>query len=150
MVRAAGNAPALGTHLVRPAYKAAVLFELRARNGGMPWTCTTLPFPGAHCLANSARSARPVDIPNAARGRTCTCTLEGLSFAPLPWATRAVKSFGKRISGDKTRRWDYFNPGTVSSWSFHHFSHCALSVPIRCPVRERRESAMLSRNISGL
>jgi hypothetical protein len=32
MVCASGNAPELGTDLVRPAYKAAVLFELRARN----------------------------------------------------------------------------------------------------------------------
>ena len=27
---------------------------------------------------------------SGARGRTCTCTREGLSFAPLHWATRAA------------------------------------------------------------
>ena len=30
LLRASGNAPELGTHQVRPAYKAEVLFELRA------------------------------------------------------------------------------------------------------------------------
>src|SRR5438046_5239934 len=25
-------------------------------DGGMPWTCTTLPFQGAHCLANKSGS----------------------------------------------------------------------------------------------
>src|SRR3989442_2280044 len=33
-------------------------------NGGMPWTRTTLPVQGAHCLANRSGITRPVDIPN--------------------------------------------------------------------------------------
>ena len=33
-------------------------------NGGMPWTCTALLFPGAHCLANRPGPLGPVDIPN--------------------------------------------------------------------------------------
>src|SRR6185503_18138453 len=28
---------------------------------------------------------------NGPRGRTCTCTIEGLSFVPLPWATRGFR-----------------------------------------------------------
>ena len=50
-------------------------------------------------VSTEARRARPVDIPKwpaepepqakaGPRGRTCTCTFEGLSFVPLPWATR--------------------------------------------------------------
>ena len=92
------------------------LFELRAR-GGMPWTCATCPR-GHALVSTEARLACPVDIPNlnhprppscsrnrklqfefrtphsfiphlsGPRGRICTCTVEGLSFVPLPWATR--------------------------------------------------------------
>ena len=59
------------------------------------------PLARRHALVSTeARSACPVDIPNwpaepkldrakvDPRGRTRTCTLEGLSFVPLHWATR--------------------------------------------------------------
>src|SRR5213592_3380954 len=59
------------------------------------------PHARRHALfSKQARSACPIDIPNwpaepkldratvGPRGRTRTCTLEGLSFVPLHWATR--------------------------------------------------------------
>jgi hypothetical protein len=82
-------------------------------NGGMPWTCATLPFQGAHCLANrpgsldrlTFRSLRPRSPPRSRnrkyeiededenddeedfeigpRGRTCTCNLSVLSGTSL-------------------------------------------------------------------
>src|SRR2546425_6033762 len=44
----------------------------------------------AYRLTGTA-SARFRFRPNGARGRTCTCTIEDLSFAPLHWATRAMR-----------------------------------------------------------
>src|SRR6185503_13183464 len=44
----------------------------------------------AYRLSGTA-SARFRFRPNGARGRTRTCTIEGLSFAPLHWATRAMR-----------------------------------------------------------
>src|SRR5437879_10463661 len=61
------------------------------------------PHARRHALfSKQARSACPIDIPNwpaepkldrakvDPRGRTRTCTLEGLSFVPLHWATRGL------------------------------------------------------------
>ena|SRR5438309_773192 len=84
------------------------LFELRAH--GLPSRSSErrlaecrgiAPHARRHALfSKQARSAWPIDIPNwpaepqldrakvGPRGRTRTCTLEGLSFVPLHWATR--------------------------------------------------------------
>ena len=43
-----------------------------AKNGGMPWTCTTHPFPGAHCLANRPGPLVRLTFPIGRRGETCT------------------------------------------------------------------------------
>src|SRR5208282_3906376 len=48
----------------------------------------------ACCLSAIARRATA-----DARGRTCTCTIEGLSFAPLHWATRAFGAHGRICTG---------------------------------------------------
>ena len=56
----------------------------------------------AYRLTGTA-SARFRFRPNGARGRTCTCTIEGLSFAPLHWATRAMNGAHGRICTDTSR-----------------------------------------------
>src|SRR5258706_4351824 len=57
-------------------------------NGGMPWACATLPFRGAHCLANRPGSLDRLTFQSGPRGRTRTCNLSVLSGTPLRWATR--------------------------------------------------------------
>ena len=65
-MRASGNAPKLGIDLVRPAYKAAVLFELRAREMAK-WRNAVdshhTPVSRSALFSKQARFARPVDIP---------------------------------------------------------------------------------------
>src|SRR6266496_416043 len=53
----------------------------------MPWTCTTCPE-GTHSLAPRPGSLDRLTFQIGPRGRTRTCTCEGLSFVPLHWATR--------------------------------------------------------------
>jgi hypothetical protein len=49
-----------------------------------------IPQSGTHSLAPRPGSLGRLTFQSGARGRTCTCTLEGLSFVPLRWATRAA------------------------------------------------------------
>src|SRR6266545_7638039 len=46
---------------------------------------------GTHSLAPRPGSLVRLTFQIGPRGRTCTCTIEGLSFAPLHWATRAMR-----------------------------------------------------------
>src|SRR5258706_9026346 len=75
----------------------------------------------AAAVSTEARLARPVDIPNwpaepkpwakaGPRGRVCTCTLEGLSFVPLHWATRGgahgrIRTDTLRVLSALSLRW---------------------------------------------
>ena len=88
VVLAAGFAPALAT------FSTSCLCWLGyASNGGMPWTCTTLPgCRGAHCLADRPGAlVRLTFLETGPRGRSCTCNLPVLSGTPLAgWATRGA------------------------------------------------------------
>src|SRR5450759_4666810 len=54
---------------------------------------------GTHSLAPRPGSLGRLTFRNGARGGTCTCTLEGLSFVPLRWATRAAGAHGRICTG---------------------------------------------------
>ena len=43
-----------------------------SESGGMPWTRTTPPFQGAHCLANRSGSLVRLTFQIGRRGETCT------------------------------------------------------------------------------
>src|SRR5207244_8229163 len=89
IVRASRNAPEPGTNLVRcGVYGRRLSLSYARMNGGMPWTRTTLPFRGAHCLANRSGSLVRLTFQIGPRGRTRTCNLSVLSGMPLHWATR--------------------------------------------------------------
>ena len=78
VVLAAGFAPALAT------FSTSCLCWLGyAGNGGMPWTCTTLPgFRGAHCLADRPGAlVRLTLLQNGTPGRTPTCIADVRSVA---------------------------------------------------------------------
>ena len=92
---------------------------LRARgcspDGGMTWTCTTLPgFRGAHCLADRPGAlVRLTFLETGPRGRSCTCNLSVLSGTPLAgWATR-----GWCPRPDLHRHWARFK-GAVSALDY--------------------------------
>src|SRR5262249_19607893 len=68
-----------------------MLSELHHRDGAHEWRNAV----GLHHLPEGTHSLAPRPgllirwaFQIGPRGRICTCTLEGLSFAPLPWATR--------------------------------------------------------------
>src|SRR5882672_3583404 len=71
-------------------------------NGGMPWTCATLPFPGAHSLAPRPGSLVRLTFQIGPRGRTCTCNLSVLSGTSLLIGLHAVGAHG-RIRTDTVR-----------------------------------------------
>ena len=110
LLRASGNAPELGTHQVRPAYKAAVLFEYARMNGGMPWACTTSSKRRTHSLAPKPGPLDRLTFQIGPRGRTCTCNLSGLSGTPLHWATRGgahgrIRTDTVRVLSAPSLRW---------------------------------------------
>src|SRR6266403_1562138 len=67
--------------------KPPALFELRAHEWRNAVDLHHLPE-GTHCLANRPGSLDRLTFQIGPRGRTRTCTCEGLSFVPLHWATR--------------------------------------------------------------
>lgn len=85
--------------------KASANFEV----GGMPWTRTTLPVWGAHCLANRsgalvrltfqmARRAEARRAKAGARGRTRTCTGDALDVIGRVQTLSALDYAGERTS----------------------------------------------------
>jgi hypothetical protein len=79
----------------------ANVFELRARwwppaKARNAVDLRHTPHSGSALFSKQGACARPpgplvrLTFQNGARGRTCTCTVEGLGFVPLPWATRAA------------------------------------------------------------
>ena len=101
VVLAAGFAPALAT------FSTSCLCWLGcASNGGMPWTCTTLPgFRGAHCLADRPGAlVRLTFLETGPRGRSCTCNLPVLSGTPLAGWANAAKWHSRQDSHLHRRR----------------------------------------------